>query len=63
MLFDKIASDILGEKIYLYFNIGDGQPRELALCQLYRHTFVPYWRATTHQFTDFSSMQLIRPIG
>ena len=42
MLFDKIASDILGEKIYLYFNIGDGQPRELALCQLYQHTSIPY---------------------
>ena len=24
------------------FSIGNGQPREPALCQLYRHTFVPY---------------------
>jgi len=29
-------------KIYLYFSIGNGQPMEPALCQLYRHTFVPY---------------------
>ena len=29
-------------KIYLYFSIGNGQPRQPALCQLYRHTFVPY---------------------
>ena len=28
--------------VFLYFNIGNGQPREPALCQLYRHTFVPY---------------------
>jgi len=26
-----------------------GQPREPALCQLYRHTFVPYW---TRHFSD-----------
>jgi len=40
----------LVEKIYLYFSIGNGQPREPALCQLYRHTFVPclYTRATLH---------------
>ena len=30
----------------MYFSIGThGQPREPALCQLYRHTFVPCWRA------------------
>ena len=28
--------------MYLYFSIGNGQPGEPALCQLYRHTFVPY---------------------
>ena len=28
--------------MYLYFSIGNGQPSEPALCQLYRHTFVPY---------------------
>jgi len=28
--------------MYLYFSTGNGQPREPALCQLYRHTFVPY---------------------
>jgi len=31
---------ILSEK-KLHFSIGNGQPRETALCQLYRHTFVP----------------------
>ena len=41
VLFDKIASVYL-KKIYLYFSSKKGQPREPALCQLYRHTFVPY---------------------
>jgi len=31
------------KKIYLYVSIGNGKPREPALCQLYRHTFVPYF--------------------
>ena len=26
----------------LYYSIGNGQPRKPALCQLYRHTIVPY---------------------
>ena len=38
VVFDKVASVILFEKIYLYFS--NGQPRKPALCQLYRHTFV-----------------------
>ena len=29
--------------MYLYFSVGNGHTREPALCQLYRHTFVPYW--------------------
>ena len=29
--------------MYFYVSIGNGKPREPALCQLYRHTFVPYW--------------------
>ena len=33
---------ILCEKIYPYFSTGNGRPGEPALCQLYRHTFVPY---------------------
>ena len=41
-LFEKIASVYFLWKIYLYFCVGNGQPRELALCQLYRHTFVPF---------------------
>ena len=32
------------KSIYSYFSIGNGQPREPAQCQLYRHTFVPYPR-------------------
>jgi len=44
-LFDKIApvgADILYEK-YIYILVLEfGQPRQPALCQLYRHTFVPY---------------------
>jgi len=41
VLFDKMRPYILFEEIYLYFSFGNGQPREPALCQLYRHTFVP----------------------
>jgi len=40
-LLDKIASVYFVRKIYLYFRIRNGQPREPALCQLYRHTFIP----------------------
>jgi len=44
VVFDKIASVYIIGEIYLYFSTGNGQPREPALCQLYRHTFVPYGR-------------------
>ena len=44
MLFDKIAFVYFILTVYYYFSIGTGQPREPALCQLYRHTFVPYKR-------------------
>ena len=37
------------------FSIGNGQPRERALCQLYRHTFVPYGRRPLHETTRQSS--------
>jgi len=40
VLFDKIAYVYLIWKRYLYFSVGNGQPREPALCQLYRHTCV-----------------------
>ena len=40
--FDKIVSVYFIWKIYLYFMIGNGQPREPALCQLHRHMFVPF---------------------
>jgi len=42
VLFDKIASVYFIWKKYLYFSTGNGQPREPGLCQLYRHTFVPF---------------------
>jgi len=41
VLVDKIASVYFIWIIYLYFSIGNSQPREPALCQLYRHTLVP----------------------
>ena len=37
----KIVSVCFIWKICLYFSIGNCQPRKPALCQLYRHTFVP----------------------
>jgi len=37
------------------FSIGNGQPRERALCQLYRHTFVSYSRRPLHETTRQSS--------
>ena len=42
VLFDKTASVYFIRKIYLHFSTGNGQRRKPALCQLYRHTFVPY---------------------
>ena len=39
----------LFKKIYLYFSTGNAQPREPALCQLYRHTFVLYKAAVRFQ--------------
>jgi len=62
-LFCKIAFGYFFEKIYLYFSIGNGQPGELALCQLYRHTFVPYApfatgnKHTGHDACRFSGCQ------
>ena len=42
VLFDKIAFvQYFIWETYLYFSVGNGQPGEPALCQLYRHTFVP----------------------
>jgi len=45
VLFDRIATVYFTRKIYLYFSIRNGQPREPALCQLYRHTFAPSWKS------------------
>jgi len=55
VLFDKIASVYFIRKIYLYFSIGNGQPMEPALCQLYRHRFVRYSTPVRHGATDRSS--------
>ena len=48
----KLLPCILFEKIYLYFSIGSGRPREPALCQLYRHTFDPCTDATNSRVPD-----------
>ena len=42
VLFDKIASVYFFSKLYSYFSTGNGHPREPALCQLCRHTFISY---------------------
>jgi len=41
ILLDEIVFVYFIWKMYLHFSIGNGQLREPALCQLYRHTFVP----------------------
>ena len=43
------------------FSIGNGQPGEPALCQLYRHTLVPYLRSfhTTVPW-DIATIELAR---
>ena len=51
VLFDNIASVYFILKIDLYFSVGNGQHREPPVCQLYRHTFVPYMRVITSQPT------------
>ena len=42
VLFHRIALVYFVWKINWYSSIGNDQHREPALCQLYRHTFVPY---------------------
>jgi len=60
VLSDKIAS-VLFCRIYSQFRIGNGQPtRKPALCQLYRHTFVPHHlcfrvKAETHVCVECGS--------
>ena len=61
------------EYILQYFSTGNGQSREPALCQLYRHTFVPYWtyeginknevklKLTNKQNLQLSSLELCKP--
>jgi len=56
--FDKIALVCFIRKIYLYFSVGDGQPREPALCQLYRHTFVPHGDDTARLFPTFAPSRI-----
>jgi len=52
VLFHKLASIYFIWKICQYFIIGNGQSRELALCQLHRHTFVPCWVMSTVVFDE-----------
>ena len=52
-------------KICLHFNIENGQPREPALGQLYRHTFVPsyrtyIWFLGTNRAAFHSASQLVQ---
>jgi len=68
VLFDKIAS-VLFCRIYSQFRIGNGQPtRKPALCQLYRHTFVPHHlcfrvKAETHVCVECGSDFSQRRVG
>ena len=41
---DQLRNPTLGNRVWATFTFftGNGLPREPALCQLYRHTFVPY---------------------
>ena len=58
VLFDKIASVYFIRKIYLYFSVGNGQPEEPALCQLYRHSFVPGGDDTARLFPTFGPCRI-----
>jgi len=58
VLFDKIASVHFIRKIYLYSSTGNGQPREPALCQLYRRTLVPYRGCSHHRQMPIRPAQL-----
>jgi len=59
----KLLLCILFEKVYLYFSIGNGQPNELVLCQLFRHTFIPYplWEIRAPiQYIAFNACALVQ---
>ena len=49
-MFDEIASVDFIWKICQYFIIGNGQPREPALCQLYQHTLIAYCVVSAARF-------------
>ena len=46
--------------MYLYFSVGNGQPREQALCKLYRHTFVPSYNKLTQLIERLLNQNVIR---
>ena len=46
--------------MYLYFSVGNGQPREQALCKLYRHTFVPSYNKLTQLIERLLNPNVIR---
>ena len=60
VLLDIIASVYIIWKMYLYFSVGNGQPRERALCKLYRHTFVPSYNKLTQLIERLLNPNVIR---
>jgi len=60
----KLLPYVLFEKRYLYFSTESGQPGEPALCQLYRHTFVPCCdeRARVCLFASISPEPRVQPL-
>ena len=52
VLFDKSVSVYFIWKVYSYFSIDNGQPRESALCHSHRHSFVPYFQLDRVQSND-----------
>ena len=46
--------------MYLYFSVGNGQPRERALCKLYRRTFVPSYNKLTQLIERLLNPYVIR---
>ena len=62
VLSDKISSEYFIRKTYLHFSIGNGQP-EPALCQLYRHTFVPCALTRWSSYSQCTGVSEYRPLS
>ena len=54
LLFDKIVPVYFTCKIFVYFSTENDQPRDPALCQLYRQTFVPHQQRDGHAPDNFT---------